>query len=423
MRYTKYLILGAGITGLSCATKLSGKDYLILEKNKGIGGYCSTFYKGEYVWDYAGHFFHFNNKEIKEEFSDLLNGEDTVHNVKNTKIYYKGTYIDYPFQYNIHQLEKSEMIDCLVGLYDRPDGQINTFKEMLFSKFGDGISNKFLIPYNTKLYACDLDNLDKGAMGRFFPYAEPEEIILGFKKEQKKTYNDNFFYSSKGAVAFVDRIAQNVDADKILTNTTVKRIDLENKTVFTDKEAIKYEYLINTVPFSQFVEISNMHLNVQLSANQVLVFNMGFDKPSIDPSLHWIYYPGDECFYRVGFYNNILHRDKLSIYVEIGFNENEIIDVEKYMKQTLEDLKRVGIITDHNLVESNHIIMNPAYVHICDEIEKVLNSVREELNSKNVFCAGRYGNWTYCSIEDCILQAYSIAEKILGDSFDWKNTK
>mgnify|MGYP003307151589 CR=1 FL=1 len=187
MRFTKYLILGAGITGLSCASKLLDEDYLIVEKNDTIGGYCSTFHQGNFVWDYAGHFFHFNNPQIKEEFSDLLNGEDIVYNIKNTKVYYKGQYIDYPFQYNIHQLEKSELIDCLVGLYDRPQKKINTFKDMLISKFGAGISNKFLIPYNVKLYACDLDNLDKDAMGRFFPYAEPEEIICGFRKKQKKT--------------------------------------------------------------------------------------------------------------------------------------------------------------------------------------------------------------------------------------------
>lgn len=417
MRSTKYLILGAGITGLSCASKLLGEDYLILEKEETIGGYCSTFYQDEFVWDYAGHFFHFSNPKIKEEFSDLLSGDDIVYSEKNTKIYYKGQYIDYPFQYNIHQLDKSEMIDCLVGLYERPVGEVNTFKEMLFSKFGDGIADKFLIPYNTKLYACDLNKLDKDAMGRFFPYAEPEEIIRGFRKKQKKTYNDSFFYSNQGAVAFVNRVARNVDKDKILTNTMVKGIDLTNKIITTDNEQIQYEYLVNTIPFSLFAKMSGIVLDTALSANQTLVFNMGFNKPSVDKALHWIYYPGEECFYRVGFYNNILRRDKLSIYVEIGFCENAVIDVEEYKKRTLCDLRKVGVITDHELIADNHVIMNPAYVHISDKAEQELNEVKRELKKKNVFCAGRYGSWTYCSIEDCIIQAYSVAEEMTGESF------
>ena len=35
----------------------------------------------------------------------------------------------------------------------------------------------FLIPYNTKLYATDLDRLDRDAMGRFFPHADVADII------------------------------------------------------------------------------------------------------------------------------------------------------------------------------------------------------------------------------------------------------
>ena len=38
---------------------------------------------------------------------------------------------------------------------------------MLYAKFGRGICERFLIPYNEKLYACDLAELDKDAMGRF----------------------------------------------------------------------------------------------------------------------------------------------------------------------------------------------------------------------------------------------------------------
>lgn len=38
------LIVGAGITGLSYAAATSN-DYLVIEKEPEIGGYCRTFYK------------------------------------------------------------------------------------------------------------------------------------------------------------------------------------------------------------------------------------------------------------------------------------------------------------------------------------------------------------------------------------------
>ena len=60
---TKYLIIGAGISGLTFANYAKG-DYLIVEKESEVGGYCRTIKRKDYVWDYAGHFFHFKTEEI-----------------------------------------------------------------------------------------------------------------------------------------------------------------------------------------------------------------------------------------------------------------------------------------------------------------------------------------------------------------------
>ena len=109
-RNVKYLIIGAGISGLTFANYADG-DYLIIEKEKEVGGYCRTIKKKDYVWDYAGHFFHFSTDEFKKKFLDSVNPEDIKYKDKNTKIIYKGELVDYPFQTNIHQLEKEEFID------------------------------------------------------------------------------------------------------------------------------------------------------------------------------------------------------------------------------------------------------------------------------------------------------------------------
>ena len=71
--YTENLIIGAGVSGLAFASKIVNQDYMIIEKEEEIGGYCRTIKKEGFVWDYAGHFFHFSHPEIKEQFSELLN--------------------------------------------------------------------------------------------------------------------------------------------------------------------------------------------------------------------------------------------------------------------------------------------------------------------------------------------------------------
>ena len=227
---TKYLIIGGGISGLTLANYVD--DYLIIEKENEVGGYCKTIKKGDYIWDYAGHFFHFKTEEFKTKFLDVIPKEDIIYQDKCTKILYKNKLIDYPFQTNIHELDKEEFIDCLYDLFTKEEkDNYDNFLDMLYGKFGKSIVEKFLKPYNEKLYAIDLTKLDVDAMGRFFPYADKEAIIRNMKESNNSSYNNSFLYPKNGAGSFIKVLSDNLDKNKILLNTEVKSIDIENKKV------------------------------------------------------------------------------------------------------------------------------------------------------------------------------------------------
>lgn len=410
------LIIGTGITGLSYAAFCGHQNYLILERDSEIGGYCRTTCRNGYVWDYSGHFFHFQNEEIKQYVMSSMDKNDLVSIVKSTYIKYKDRMIDYPFQKNVHQLSKEELIDCLYDLFTIDKQTYNNFKEMLYVKFGKSIAEKFLIPYNSKLYACDLNTLDKDAMGRFFPYAEKEEIIRNFKQEENNSYNVQFVYPRSGAVSYVNSMLTHIDSSKIRTNCGVARIDLANHNVTTeDGETIFYDRLISTVPFPSLLQKAGVEYDESIyNWNQVLVFNLGFNTKGKDVTSHWIYFPESKyCFYRVGFYSNILSTDKMSLYVEIGFKKGDIIRIEEWLSTVLSDLKEAGIVDDaQKLLDYESILMNPAYVHINALCITDVKKKKELLSNSDVYSIGRYGSWTYCSIEDNIKEAKALAEQI-----------
>lgn len=418
-RNVKYLIIGAGISGLTFANFIKD-DYLIIEKENEVGGYCRTIKKGEYLWDYAGHFFHFKTDEMKKLFEDLMKDEELIFQEKNTKIYYGDRLIDYPFQMNIHQLPQQEFIDCLYDLYNKNEKEnYESFLDMLYGKFGKSIVEKFLKPYNEKLYACDLNNLDKDAMGRFFPYANLNQIINNMKEENNNSYNNTFLYPKNGAGSFLNKLYENLDKEKVELMNEIKKIDLKNKTVITkNNEVINYQYLINTSPLNNLLELidNTEKLRENISYNKVLVFNLGFEKKS-NFKEHWIYFPQKDInFYRVGFYDNILMSDKLSMYIEIGYEKKSKIsedDIKEQLNLTLQNLKKVGIVEDDNkLVDYSTIVMNPAYVHINSETNKKIKEFEKYLNDNSVYTIGRYGAWTYCSMEDCMISAKELAEKL-----------
>ena len=418
MKKVKYLIIGAGVSGLSFANFINDNDYLILEKESEAGGYCRTIYKEGFVWDYAGHFFHFANEEIKNFFLEKINKDELVYKQKNTKIYYKGRFIDYPFQKNIHQLPKKEFIECLYDLFNRKEkAYYETFEEMLYGKYGKSITEKFLKPYNEKLYACDLNKLDADAMGRFFPHADIKEIINNMKFNRDTSYNRVFMYPKRGAVTFVNALLKGINKKRILYNQEVKSIDVDKKIVRTNNLKIQYEYLINTAPFNKLIKyIDNYEYNSikdKLTYSKVLVFNIGFDKKSQIKDIHWIYVPDKEInFYRVGFYDNILDTNRLSLYVEIGFRAEDRIEVSEQLKVTLKNLKKMKIIDDHKLIAYSSIIMDPAYVHITKVSQNVKKIMKQKLEMNEIYTIGRYGDWKYCSIEDSIIDALNLAKKL-----------
>ena len=84
-----------------------------------------------------------------------------------------------------------------------------------------------------------------------------------------------------------------------------------------------------------------------------------------------------------------------------------------YFGRVLKDMKAAGLISeDQTVTDYETIIMNPAYVHITNKSIEDVKSKKELLMKSDVYSIGRYGSWTYCSIEDNIKEAKKLSEEI-----------
>lgn len=413
----RYLIVGAGMTGLAFANFIDDDDYLILERDEEIGGWCKTVERDGFVWDYSGHFFHFRHPDIEQYLRDRMPGQEIATVVKSSKIRFKDRLVDFPFQKNIHQLPQDDFVDCLYDLYFRDEASEgvapDSFAGMLYEKFGRGIAERFLVPYNEKLYACDLEQLDREAMGRFFPYADVEDIIRNMRRPDNASYNATFTYPRGGAVQYVNALASEVPDENIATGEAIVDIDLGRRVARTSLgREIEFEYLISSAPFDRLMQMTGLeHDPAALSSNKVLVFNLGFDKKGPD-DVHWIYYPEhDYSFYRVGFYDNIIGQSRMSLYVEIGCQTDESVDEEAALQRVLADLRTAGVVVDHELVAHHSVVLDPAYVHITTASRQLHDDASATLATRGIYSVGRYGGWTYCSIEDNIVEARALARR------------
>jgi protoporphyrinogen oxidase len=415
------VVIGAGVSGLGFANwwreRRPDARVVVLEADDEPGGYCRTVVRDGFVWDYSGHFFHFKHPEIEAWLRARMPGQDVRTVERVARIRFAGRDIDFPFQKHIHQLPLDDFLDCLVDLFFRPAGDAppSSFGDMLYRRLGKGITERFLRPYNEKLYATDLDRLDPDAMGRFFPHAELADIIANMRPgvRQQHGYNATFTYAAGGAVQYIHALMRDLPAGTVACGEPALAIDLDAKTLTTPRREIRYERVISSAPLPRLAHMCGVAHDASLfTSNQVLVFNLGFDRKG-PRDIHWMYFPDRaRVFYRVGWYDNIMGGDRMSLYVEIGAAHGAVFDIEAVRARVLADLAAEGIVTDHELVAHHHVVLDPAYVHITQASLVETASLRELLGKRGVHTVGRYGGWTYCSIEDNLVETRELASTL-----------
>jgi len=72
----------------------------------------------------------------------------------------------------------------------------------------------------------------------------------------------------------------------------------------------------------------------------------------------------------------------------------------------------VGVVDGHRLVSHHAIVLDPAYVHITQGSIAEHQRLSRELVRHGVHSIGRYGGWTYCSIEDNIVEARALGREL-----------
>jgi protoporphyrinogen oxidase len=250
-------------------------------------------------------------------------------------------------------------------------------------------------------------------MGRFFPHADLPDIVRNMKAPDNASYNASFTYPEGGAIEYVKALASAVPYGAISLGESLVRLDLRKRVATTTKREVRYERLVSSAPFPALAKMSGLeHDGRAFTWNKVLVFNLGFDQKGA-PGRHWVYYPArDVAFYRIGYYDNIFDAPRMSLYVELGFPHDAVLDEEeiaRHESRVLADLRKVGVLTGQKLVASHSVVMDPAYVHITGASMKEHARLSRVLRAHGVYPVGRYGGWTYCSIEDNIVEARALA--------------
>jgi protoporphyrinogen oxidase len=428
----KFVILGAGLTGISAAYHLEKKgftDYIVFEKESSIGGLCRSVMQDGYTFDFTGHLLHTSDNYFRTLLHELV-GFDHLNAIERRSfVYSQDTYTQYPYQINLHGLPVNTIIDCITGYIQRSSSKKNTktFPEWVNTHFGKGFGKHFFLPYQRKIFAYNPYKLSSSWTGRFVPPTSLEHIIRGALEKPDNTivgYNANFLYPKKGGIAsWVNTFAGHI-SNAMYTHYRVTRIDIANNVLyFSNGHSEPYEKLITTIPLDALLQLIEeksdttlYRAHKHLLCNSVINFNLGVNHPHLSDK-HWIYFPEKQYpFYRLGFPHNFsVHMAPAghsSLYGEFAYINKSPSWINKTLKQALDATKKLLSINETDITTECIIPIQHAYVIYDFWREAHLPKLLKALQKQDIYSIGRYGEWKYASMQEAVLDGKKIADTL-----------
>ena len=155
-RASDTVVIGAGPAGLAFAHRYGG-GAVVLESLPEVGGLSRSIEIGDGVFDIGGHSFHTPHREVRDLVTTVM-GDALSEQQRDARVWFGGELIPYPFQHHFERLGDRRVVDACRGHRADPAAVAASrdFEEWILRRFGDGVAEHFMLPYNRKLWARDL---------------------------------------------------------------------------------------------------------------------------------------------------------------------------------------------------------------------------------------------------------------------------
>ncbi|HXE56371.1 MAG TPA: FAD-dependent oxidoreductase [Gemmatimonadales bacterium] len=478
------VVVGAGPTGLSAAYHL-GADAILIEQHTRVGGWCRSIQDRGFTFDMAGHIM-FSNEPSVHEMYRLLLGDNVHWQDREAWIFSKGVYTRYPFQGALYGLPPAVIKECIIGAiearfgpltpgragaralatdpaYTGPErrgqfeplledtgneagpasrprymgaerrrgaggGEPRNFEEFIYRVWGAGIAKHFAIPYNRKLWAVPLDEMETSWLGGRVPLPDLEEMIEGALSPSPKPMGPNarFGYPLRGGFqALMDGFLPHLTGELRLGTRVVGVSPARHTVTLGDGTAVPYDALISTMPLPHLVRLCGREAPPEIRAAaaalrhvSVRCVNLGIGRERLTEK-HWIYYPEDTVFHRIFVQGNASPYCNppggFGLTCEITYSDRKPLpcDGDALIRRCVEDCIRVGIIRrDDPIWAANQVDMPVAYVVYDHARAHNVALIRDWMLERDIVLAGRYAEWEYYNSDHAFVAGRKAAELV-----------
>jgi UDP-galactopyranose mutase len=303
----KYVIVGAGLAGLTMAERIANElkeKVLVIEKRGHIGGNIYDSYNddGILIHNYGPHIFHTNDSGVYEYLSEFTKWNDFWHRVLT---YVDGNLVPMPITVETINKLYNLNLDCSqVEKFLKKQAveieEIKTSKDVALSKVGKDIYEKIFETYTRKQWGIDPSELDTSVISR---------IPIRLNRDTRY-FNDKYQgMPSHGYTRMCERMTANKNI-KIMLQTDYKEVidQLDYKTlIYTGSADEFYQYKYGRLSYRSINFVFETHDKSEYQEAPV------------------VNYPNDYDFTRITEYKKLTNQknDKTTIGKEFPASEGE----------------------------------------------------------------------------------------------------
>jgi protoporphyrinogen oxidase len=389
-----------------------------------------------YHFDHTGHWLHLRHAEMKAMVAEVM-GDEMIRVARRSRIWSHGAMTHFPFQQNLHGLPLDVAHECLMGAVqaaleqargDQPPA--TNFRDFCLQRFGKGITERFMVPYNTKLWGCAPEEITADWCSRFLPKPDLSQIAAGALGivDDQAGYNASFVYPRTGGIeTFARAIAKPLSQQQIRLNTRPESIDLAARTCkLSDGTTVHWQRIVSSLPLPEFLDlVGDLPDTVtqaagKLRCTSLRYMNLGIARPDVLGDVQWLYVPEPKYpFYRIGSFSNavpsLAPANSSSLYVEVAANATESDDEVKASVRTfLRERGWLGADSEIEVEEIRHL--KYGYVVFDEAYFGAKEAILPFLQQAGVASLGRYGAWVYASMEDAMWDGYQSARAAIAQA-------
>lgn len=370
-----------------------------------------------YTFDVGGsHVIFSRGESTLKEMLSLLE-DNYVKHKRRTFIKLEQRLVPYPLETGLYALPPQEraeaLIEFLEAMFSRdPSWTPKTFEEWIRGFFGRWIAERYLIPYNEKIWKRPLSQISADWVytpGRL-PVPDWRDVVRAAAGVPVVGYieQSTFYYPLRGGIqalfeAALQRAGKGV---ALLKGERVTELKKRNNCWAINNKYVAKK-VISTIPLPELVSALDAPSDIfkaarELDYNKVIVVGVGLRKKA--PKQHWVYVPQrNVIFHRYAWVSNYSSynapKGGAALIAEITVPHSEPVHEQKILDRVVYDLEKLDIIKGEEVEVAKVWVHEYGYpIYTLNHSER-RSIIFQWLNELGLTSVGRWGSWHYWNMD------------------------